>query len=210
MENSPTPSSPQLPHRRFLSDPGTLPYAAEALPGQQLPSQRATAAPSPPSQADAAAGTQSPSGRGTPLSPGLGTAVPSTPRTGTGRSSEARSPAGGLGLWPSQLRASRQLAASNCFVISRRAGRRSLQPGNPSPAVCWQLCARPGRSPGLTRPRPPADPTDTRAGLVPGHSITESQNSRGWQGPLWVTQSNPPAQAGSPRAGCTGPCPGGS
>ena len=25
-----------------------------------------------------------------------------------------------------------------------------------------------------------------------------------------VTQSNPPAKAGSPRAGCTGPCPGGS
>jgi len=42
------------------------------------------------------------------------------------------------------------------------------------------------------------------------HRITESQNSRGWQGPLWVTQSNPPAEAGSPTAGCTGPCPGGA
>ena len=40
------------------------------------------------------------------------------------------------------------------------------------------------------------------------HRITESQNGRGWKGPLWVTQSNPPAEAGSPRAGCTGPCPG--
>ena len=40
--------------------------------------------------------------------------------------------------------------------------------------------------------------------------ITESQNGQGWQGPLWVIQSNPPAQAGSPRAGCTGPRPGGS
>ena len=39
---------------------------------------------------------------------------------------------------------------------------------------------------------------------------TESQNGRGWQGPLWVTQSNPPAQARSPRAGCTAPRPGGS
>ena len=40
--------------------------------------------------------------------------------------------------------------------------------------------------------------------------ITESQNSRGWKGPLWVTQSNPPAEAGAPRAGCTGPRPGGA
>ena len=36
----------------------------------------------------------------------------------------------------------------------------------------------------------------------------ESQNVRGWKGPLWVTQSNPPAEAGSPRAGCTAPRPG--
>ena len=40
--------------------------------------------------------------------------------------------------------------------------------------------------------------------------ITESLNVRGWKGPLWVIQSNPPAEAGSPTAGCTGPCPGGS
>ena len=40
--------------------------------------------------------------------------------------------------------------------------------------------------------------------------ITESQNGRGWKGPLWVIYSNPPAEAGSPTAGCTGPCPGGS
>jgi len=41
-------------------------------------------------------------------------------------------------------------------------------------------------------------------------SSTESQNVRGWKGPLWVTQSSPPAEAGSPRAGCTGPHPGGA
>ena len=41
-------------------------------------------------------------------------------------------------------------------------------------------------------------------------SFTESQNGRSWKGPLWVTQSNPPTEAGSPTAGCTGPCPGGS
>jgi len=40
------------------------------------------------------------------------------------------------------------------------------------------------------------------------HRITESQNGRGWKGPLWVISSNPPAEAGSPTAGCTGPRPG--
>ena len=40
--------------------------------------------------------------------------------------------------------------------------------------------------------------------------FTESQNGRGWKGPLWVISSNSPAEAGSPTAGCTGPCPGGS
>jgi len=37
--------------------------------------------------------------------------------------------------------------------------------------------------------------------------VTESQNGRGWKGPVWVTQSNPPAEAGSPTAGCTGQSP---
>ena len=45
---------------------------------------------------------------------------------------------------------------------------------------------------------------------VKNHRITESQNGRGWKGPLWITQSNPPAEVGSPTAGCIGPCPGGS
>ena len=39
-------------------------------------------------------------------------------------------------------------------------------------------------------------------------SFTESQNGRGWKGPLWVTQPNPHAETGSPTAGCRGPCPG--
>jgi len=38
--------------------------------------------------------------------------------------------------------------------------------------------------------------------------FTESQNVRGWKGPLAITWSNPPAKAGSPTAGCTGPRPG--
>jgi len=38
--------------------------------------------------------------------------------------------------------------------------------------------------------------------------ITESQDGRGWKRALLVTQSNPPAEAGSPTAGCTGSCPG--
>ena len=37
----------------------------------------------------------------------------------------------------------------------------------------------------------------------------ESQNGRGWKWPLWIIQSNSPAEAGSPRAGYTGPHPGG-
>ena len=33
------------------------------------------------------------------------------------------------------------------------------------------------------------------------HRITESQNSRGWKGPLWVTQSNPLPKQGHPEQG---------
>ena len=47
-------------------------------------------------------------------------------------------------------------------------------------------------------------------GAVGLREITELQNGGGWKGPLWVTKSNPPAKAGSPTAGCTGRCPGGS
>ena len=39
--------------------------------------------------------------------------------------------------------------------------------------------------------------------------LQELQNGRGWKGPLGIIQSNPSAEAGSPEAGCTGPCPGG-
>jgi len=35
----------------------------------------------------------------------------------------------------------------------------------------------------------------------PPLAFTESQNRRGWKGPLWVIWSNPPAKAGSPTAG---------
>ena len=41
-------------------------------------------------------------------------------------------------------------------------------------------------------------------------SVTEPQHGGGWEGPLWVTQPKPPAQAGSPRAGCTAARPGGA
>ena len=30
------------------------------------------------------------------------------------------------------------------------------------------------------------------------HRLTESQNLRGWQGPLWVTQPNPLPKQGHP------------
>jgi len=38
--------------------------------------------------------------------------------------------------------------------------------------------------------------------------ITESQNRRGWKGPLGISYSSPPAKAVSPTAGCTRACPG--
>jgi len=38
--------------------------------------------------------------------------------------------------------------------------------------------------------------------------FTESEHGGGLKGPLGITQSNPPAEAGSPRAGCTAPRPG--
>lgn len=37
--------------------------------------------------------------------------------------------------------------------------------------------------------------------------FTASQSGWGGKGPLEATWSNPPAQAGTPRAGCPGPCP---
>ena len=41
------------------------------------------------------------------------------------------------------------------------------------------------------------------------HRITESQNGKCLKRPLGIIWSNPPAKAGSPRAGCTGHRPGG-
>ena len=40
--------------------------------------------------------------------------------------------------------------------------------------------------------------------LLGGEGGDRITDGRGWKGPLWVSQSNPPAKAGSPRAGCTG------
>ena len=55
----------------------------------------------------------------------------------------------------------------------------------------------------------------SRAASPPNPGLGDSQNHRipawsGLAGPSGVTQSNSPAQAGSPRAGCTAPHPGGS
>ena len=46
--------------------------------------------------------------------------------------------------------------------------------------------------------------------ILQNHRITETQNGRGWKGPLWVIKSKHPDEAGSPTAGCIGPRPGGS
>lgn len=43
---------------------------------------------------------------------------------------------------------------------------------------------------------------------IAGLRITETQNGWGRKGYLEVIRSNPLAQARTPRAGCTGPCPG--
>jgi len=70
----------------------------------------------------------------------------------------------------------------------------------------------------LVRGQPPPSPVGTplhtpttpcnRNLAIYTHRITESQNGRGWKRPLWVMESNPPAETGSPTAGCTGHCPG--
>ena len=44
---------------------------------------------------------------------------------------------------------------------------------------------------------------------VMGDCVKESQNIRGQKGLLWIIWSSLPAEAGSPTAGCTGPCPDG-
>lgn len=43
---------------------------------------------------------------------------------------------------------------------------------------------------------------------VRGGSWAEPQHDGGWQGPLKIIQTNPPARGASPRAACTGSCPG--
>ena len=95
---------------------------------------------------------------------------------------------------------------------------------------CWCTTLRKPKSPpwkgGPQKEKPSDDiKQQTRKGggvksliickAVPGGSAhstrhaPESQNGRGWKGPLG-TPSPTPAKAGSPRAGCTGPCPGGA
>ena len=54
--------------------------------------------------------------------------------------------------------------------------------------------------------------TGSNGDIAPNQRVTESQNHRmvGVGRDLWGHPVQPPAEAGSPRAGCTGPCPGGS
>jgi len=52
-------------------------------------------------------------------------------------------------------------------------------------------------------------PVCTSSAAVLVSEITESQNVWGWKEPLGVIYSKPRAEAGSPRAGCREPCPGG-
>jgi len=55
------------------------------------------------------------------------------------------------------------------------------------------------KKPNLSEPR-----------IAVAEGFTESQNGQDWKGPVWSIWSNPPAEAGSPTAGCTGPRTGGS
>ena len=109
---------------------------------------------------------------------------------------------GGLGSIPTAPAAPARLIA----------GRRGLTAHPRLPGGLSQGLSRAGPVPGAgvtPWPEPSQGTTREPVGNPPAdHRITESQNSRGWKGPLWVIYSNPPAEAGSPTAGCTGPCPG--
>jgi len=83
--------------------------------------------------------------------------------------------------------------------------RRTLVLQNPDFACSWSVMVLHPHAPESTLAC-----HSSRSISARNHRITELSNVGGWKGPLWVTQSNTPAKAGSPRAGCTGPCPGGS
>jgi len=55
----------------------------------------------------------------------------------------------------------------------------------------WQPCRT------LEKPQGRRGARDGKDGAA--HRITESQNDRGWKGPLWVTQSNPLPKQGHPQ-----------
>jgi len=92
---------------------------------------------------------------------------------------------------------------SGAAVLSYKAAR-----------VCWRA-AREGRCPSLSCLSCHTSPSLTSIStiklfvttgvglevqrLAVKHTITESQHSRGWQGPLWVTQPTPLAKQGHPQ-----------
>ena len=59
--------------------------------------------------------------------------------------------------------------------------------------MCWlrSVTRRCWRSAGLAGWDPLGPPLPVTAAWPGDHRITESQNGRGWKGPLWVIQSNP-------------------
>jgi len=82
-----------------------------------------------------------------------------------------------------------------------RPSQEQLLPG--AGALRAEMRAR--AQPGTTSDPTSSDDREARQdGFYRDNRITESQHGRGWKGPLWVIQSNPPAEAGSPTVGCRG------
>jgi len=130
-----------------------------------------------------------------------------------GQHADARGPTGSQLLawasagWLAALRGPAWARAEPAAAAAVTSGHGAWPPGR---CVCDKGCVRPWRRWMSSEKHDVKKYPSCSTARTPTYRITESQNGRGWKGPLWVTQSNPPAQAGSPRAGCTGPCPGGS
>ena len=119
---------------------------------------------------------------------------PPRPRTPTAQEVLGRSPGRCRRQRRRRLTARATPPASEALTTRAAAPQPAPLPGHRDPRVCV-------RSPGCTDRACGSGQHRGGAGR-----ITESQNGGGWKGPLWVTQSNPAAEAGSPTAGCTGPC----
>ncbi|XP_053858456.1 uncharacterized protein LOC128821433 isoform X2 [Vidua macroura] len=90
-------------------------------------------------------------------------------------------------------------------------GRSLCSPGVTLLPPAPSLSSIPGVTSAVTSPLPKPPPvTSLHAAQIFPSGFTEPQRDhQGWKGSLEITQSNPPAKAGSPGAGDTGTHPGG-